>query len=516
MWRPQKKARNTRPVGSASSYLYDCLDAGDDDGDGDFLLSSPERSRSLGRRPLLKSSLRFASRRQTMSTSTSPATLSSAESRRRHSIASFFAPKRYKESRIPVDRTRSDWNSVAQEIETVIFGESDEEEREQEGLSRDAIRNAPTNSTSSTSGNKSKNGVRFGRRRRKSAMLSTPLHVVPSTSMNPIAYNLFDDQEMIRPTTARSVGRTQQSPVVIYDQKYRNSPESLFSPIWTVLSATFVTLLVVRIATSLLTSGAGTLILILLAGAFVTEGVVRPIRLVRMLHSSPVLFWACFGAIFGSLHALWYQRFDPLLSWFQTKCQETTSSFECIWIGNLTSGIVDNASSISDDESTYNDFVMLWGLLRGVFYGVEAGSLWLITFGDRSNPSNLTKSFVWHIWRPMRRVYNRALIRRHGKRHFASSFSKPFLTAMEDDFILTERKDAKQHHRCAICLDCLDSRWEEDVGGDPKDRHVHESFQCQLLPCLHCFHEDSARHWLNIQHTCPVCRVPVLGMQSFR
>jgi hypothetical protein len=30
---------------------------------------------------------------------------------------------------------------------------------------------------------------------------------------------------------------------------------------------------------------------------------------------------------------------------------------------------------------------------------------------------------------------------------------------------------------------------------------------------LHGFHETCVRHWLTIRHTCPVCRVPVLGMQ---
>jgi hypothetical protein len=508
MWRPHKNARDTGHVGSPSSNLSDRRDAG---GDGEWLPSSlpqtsaPMGSRTLRRRRSWESSVSFASRRKFISTLIPSIMSSSRAPRRRRSAISSSAPSRYREnSRIAANRTRSDWNTVAQEIETVIYGESDEEEREYEGVSPEPRRIALINSTSSTNRRRSRNnyGMRLGRWRRKSSARSPTVNP-PTVPVTHIEYNLFDDQQIARPNTTTSRRSTRASPIVIYGQKYRKSPESLFRPILIILSTTFVTLLVVRIVTNLLTSGVGMIIVIPLAGRFVHEVVTRPIRLVRVLHSSPVLFWGCFGAVFCSLRALWYHRFDhllPLLSLLPTKSQETVSSFEWMGIVNMTSVLVESDSN-SADASTYNHFVILWGLIRGVFYGVEVGSVWLAIFGDRSNPSPLTKSFLWRIWRPVRRCYQRAMVRSRNQR------------------CLVERKDGNYRHRCAICLDCLNCLDSVKDDDHPIDQHADEAVekphvQCQLLPCLHRFHDDCVRHWLTIRHTCPVCRVPVQGMQS--
>ena len=493
MWRPHKNARNTGHVRSPSSNLSDRRHDG---GDGERLSSSLEQISA----PMRSKTLR---RRRSSIPSVSFAMPSSRVPWRRRSAVSFSAPSRYRESsRIAANRTRSEWNTVADEIETVIYGESDEEERENEGASTVPRRIAFTNGTNSTDRRRSNYGMRLRRWRRKSSSRSPTVN--PSTvPVTHIEYNLFDDQQIARPNTTTSTSTrrsTQASPIVIYGQKYRKSSESLFRPISMTLSATFVTLLVVRIATNLLTSGVGMVIVIPLAGRFVHEVVTRPIRLVRVLHSSPVLFWGCVGAVFCSLRALWHYRFDhllPLLSWLPTKSQERISSFEWMGIGNMTSVLLETDRN-SDDESTYNDFVMLWVLIRGVFYGVEVGSVWLVIFGDRSNPSPFTKKIVWRIWRTVRRCYQRVVIR------------------SQNQICLGEQEGRNHKHRCVICLDCLESVKDDNrpnyQHGDEAVEKTH--IQCQLFPCLHCFHEDCVRHWLTIRHTCPVCRVPVLGMQS--
>lgn len=513
MWKLHKNARKKGIVGSSIANFHDGLDAGN----GEFparISASIRSTKALGRRGSRKPPASFALRRGTATTSSSPLNSSSGAPRRRRSAVFSSA----------ANRTQSNWNTVAQEIETVVFGDSDEEEKEDEGPSRQARRNALTNSTTRSNRSRSNFGMRLGRWRRKSPTISRTVSR-PSIPMTHMTYNLFDDLQVVTSSTTSSFSSsrsTQRSSIVIYGQKYCNSSESLFKPISIVLSATFVTLLGVRIVTNLLTSEVGMVIEMILVGRFLHEVVNRPMQLVQALHSSPVLYWACFGAVFFSLRALRHHRIHqlfPLFSWLPTTSKTITSSFEWVGIGNTITVLVENDRS-SDDESTYNDLIMLWGLIHGLFCGLQVGCVWLIIFGDVSNPSRLTQSFHRRIWRPLRLYHQRTIIQIQNWRLLATSSSNPFATAMPDGLSLFEQQNGIHKHRCAICLESfVFMKEEEQVDGDPNDQHVDEAVenprvQCQLLPCLHCFHKDCARQWLTIRHTCPICRVPVRGMQS--
>lgn len=389
MWRTRKKPK--------SSNLYNGLRAGQAE---DWVSSSHERvvptPRNIARRRLSKPSNFFAS-----SGSEIP--------RRRRS-------------------TRSDWNSVAREIETVVFGESDEdhEDEDEDDMDREGIPAARRRN----SRRKNRSGVRLGRWGRKppgQQPTSNLRRIVPRTHF---AYNLFDEptrrQTVVSPTS------------VIYGQKYLK--ESLIQPISMLLSVLSVALLLVRIATNLLTSIVGTILVILLLIICWRKALTQPLLVLQLLQASPVLFWASLGAVVCALYSLLHHRFDPH----------------------------------GEDEGTYNDFVLLWGLVRGAFYGLEVGCVWLIVFGDRLNPSRLTKSLLLCVWRP---TSNEA-----------------------DDFVSFDSKDeaTQKNHQCAICIDSIDDKADA----------------CVLLPCSHSFHEECARHWLTIRHTCPVCRVKVLGTNS--
>lgn len=528
MWRTHKNVRNLGSVGSSGENLHDGLHT-NDDGEWSSSLakgSASTTSVTLGRRRRRSSkhSSTFASRRKTAVTlASSMLSSSSRRPRTKCTSISLSASMRYRESsRIAPKRAQSDWNLVAQEIETVFFGEINEEERENEGVSREARRNALTSSTDGRN-RRGKFGIRFGKWRQKSPTTSTNVNS-QTVEVNRLPYNLFDDQQITRPNTISSSRRAQPSPFVIYRQKYQKSPESLFRPISIVLFIIFVTLLAIRIATNLLMSGAGIVVVILLVGRFVREVVIKPIRLLRVLHTSPVLFWACFGAVFCSFDALWRHRsyhFLPLLSGVANASMSTLVSFELMRIRNITSVLVGNDNS-DDDDSNYYDLVMLWGLLRGLFYGAEVGSLWLVIFGDSSNPSLLTQRFHRRIWGPVRRYFERAMMRSQDRRRFSLLASKPFGSTADSDLLVSKQEnknDALCH--CAICLDCFDSvKEDEQIIGDTKDSQIEEAdgkvfVQCQLLPCLHCFHRDCVHHWLTVRHTCPICRVPVHGIQSY-
>ena len=392
MWKPRKKPK--------SSNLYNGLKVGQAE---DWVSSSHERiaptPRYIARRRMSKPSNLFSS-----SGSEIP--------RRRRS-------------------TRSDWNSVAREIETVVFGESDEDDEDnmdREGIPAARIRNSRRNSLSRSDPDRS--GMRLGRWRRKppsQQSISNLRRTVPRTHF---AYNLFDE-----PARRQTVS---SSTSVIYGQKYFK--ESLFRPISMLLSVLSVALLLVRIATNLLTSIVGTILVILLAIICWHKALTQPFLVLQLLQASPVLFWAFLGAVVCALYSLLHHRFDPH----------------------------------GEDEGTYNDFVLLWGLVRGAFYGLEVGCVWLIIFGDHLNPSRLTKSLLLCVWRP---------------------------TSNEADGLVSfDSKDeaTQKNHQCAICIDSIDDK----------------AVACILLPCSHSFHEECARHWLTIRRTCPVCRVQVLGTNS--
>jgi hypothetical protein len=284
-------------------------------------------------------------------------------------------------------------------------------------------------------------------------------------------------------------------------------------PILAFLSATFVLLLVVRVVMSLLTAAVGIGLLLVFVVRLVTEVLVRPVRLVRTLHASPILSCTVLGVVFGAVRALWRDRFLPWwLDGWPGHDGDTVS----------TRHYLDSAA----EDGTSIDLVMLWGSVQGLVYGIEMGCLWCCVLGDTSRPTCLARYFYHRVWRPLRRQYRRsANARRRPGRQDPRGLSVKDSSGRrgdgggddDDDHHYDDgRSGGDDRHQCVICLEPFD----DTVGGavqtgegrDCRSGSLPDRYR--LLPCRHCFHRECARHWLTIRRTCPICRVNVQGMEG--
>jgi Ring finger domain len=414
-------------------------------------------------------------------------------------------------------RTRrpSSLDLVAQEIETVIFGESDDEdESDGDGDDQSSMEDAENDSVCLNSEGHESDGLNFRRRGGRNAFKRNridPIHYSSLDSEEINSYGLFDDPQEQRRGRRSKAGRSAPG-AIIYAKRYQ-SPGTLFVPILVFLSATFAALLVIRVIMSLLTAAVGMVILILLAIRFVQEFVTRPIRLIRNLHASPVVCFASLGAVVGAIHALWVQGLFPLSMLIMTA---STSRFP----ENLRNSLrdwfqLDEATSNCDSDGINVDLIMLWGLLRGLGYGIEIGSLWLILFGKSTNSTALSRHIYRRIWKPLKRQYRHSA--RITERQTNDDSTPVANRASTSMYQLDDDNDrGSDRHLCSICL--------ERLGDDPTDSSVGEvgvdikfssiPDRYQLLPCNHSFHRECARHWLTIQKTCPVCRRDVKGMRG--
>ncbi|KAF1320337.1 Ring-h2 finger protein atl34, partial [Globisporangium splendens] len=84
-------------------------------------------------------------------------------------------------------------------------------------------------------------------------------------------------------------------------------------------------------------------------------------------------------------------------------------------------------------------------------------------------------------------------------------------------------------HRAAAAEYAMQISAERDdgpVSNSPSEHSSHDESECPIccgdlssehtlrLPCSHEYHSACVRVWLNMQHTCPVCRVPLDPAQS--
>ena len=87
------------------------------------------------------------------------------------------------------------------------------------------------------------------------------------------------------------------------------------------ISVAFVLLLAIRVVTHL-----GAIIVAIFAYRAMNEFIMRPIRLIRKIHSSPLLFFACFGAIFGGLQVLLNHQREGLVTLLFSRTLRNTST----------------------------------------------------------------------------------------------------------------------------------------------------------------------------------------------
>lgn len=60
---------------------------------------------------------------------------------------------------------------------------------------------------------------------------------------------------------------------------------------------------------------------------------------------------------------------------------------------------------------------------------------------------------------------------------------------------------AVEQRPCSVCLQSL-------IVGQEEDNNI------MILPCFHIFHNSCGRRWLNVHHTCPLCRKAVAAGQE--
>jgi hypothetical protein len=314
------------------------------------------------------------------------------------------------------------------------------------------------------------------------------------------SYGLFDDTHRRKQNRYKSMLSSSSSSVssIIYAKKYQ-SPGTLFESILVFLSAMFAILLVIRVIMSLLTAVVGMVILVLFTGMVVNEFLTRPVRLIRHLHTSPVLSFTSLGAILGTIHAYCMGHMSAL--------SFTMNSSTC-WIPPDFGNCLKDWFQVGAAATSYTckaikiDLVMLGGLIRGLAYGLQIGYLWLIIFGKSSKSTALSRYIHRRIWRPLKRQYRRSVV-------LIGQTKYPMVPSDRR----TRNADANGDdcHHCSICLENFDNVVNSETN---RERDFPLPDRYQMLPCHHCFHRDCARHWLTIQQTCPVCRVQVKGMRG--
>jgi hypothetical protein len=390
---------------------------------------------------------------------------------------------------------------VAEEIETVIYGESDsEEEGEMENLDQCVIEE-----------------MLRSPRRNKIRRRSRPAYRSRATDLKNInCYTLFEMTGDDSQKTGRYQQRSISSPLpssIIYAKKYQSTGE-MFMPILLFLGAMFVLLLVVQILTSLLNAVMGVTLILFLVLKLAQELAARPTRLIRNVHSSPVLCMAFVGSVFGAFYAVWQQCLRPLVlfSIHETRTFAINSAKDSMELFMDTSSSYYIASS---DYSEITHRIMMWGLLRGLAIGIEVGCIWLIVLGDSSNPTAVSRYIYRRVWQPLKRQYQQTAAVKARRRNSAVRVG----VVWENGNAANDDSSSPGYHRnqCAICLDMFQDAMVVAGNGDNCSSNCASTLyhdRYQLLPCLHCFHRECARHWLSIQRTCPVCREKVDGMKG--
>jgi Ring finger domain len=399
---------------------------------------------------------------------------------------------------------------VAQEIETVIYGESDDENNDDELQFSSCYKMEEDDIVDGRCGvgNKSDNRVistrrRSGQDRRKENHSTIVTRTVTFCDDEINRYGLFDDLYHHHQRACTKLKGAPSSCSIIYTKKYQ-SPGALFAPFLGFLSAMFVILLVIRVIMSLLSAVVGTVALLLLAGSVVHEFLTQPVRLIRNLHTSPVLCFGVLGAMLGAIHGLLVEHLFPLSMTLMDSC--TFQMLSGYGHGIEDCFQVDAAATSYKGDTINTDLIMLWGLIHGLGYGIEIGYVWFILFGKSSKSTALSRYIYRQVWQPLKRQYKSSAVLMEQSKH-------P-LVSMEHrvrNIDYQGEATGENCHYCSICLENLDdsvnSETNHERDSPPPDRY-------QMLPCHHCFHRDCARHWLTIQQTCPVCRIQVEGMRG--
>jgi hypothetical protein len=392
---------------------------------------------------------------------------------------------------------------VAQEIETVIYGESDDDNDEDSQLpstfeTEDNVSDEDGRSAESHNLDRTEIDTirRTGQCRRRYNDKTVATRMFPFRGDEINSYGLFDDPQgrsgRSKPNSCLASSSSSRS--IIYAKKYQ-LPGNLLTPILVFLSATFAILLVIRVVTSLMSAAVGIVILLFLVGRMVNEFLTHPVRLIRNIHASPVRYFATLGAMLGAIHVLLVGHLSPI----SRKLIHCSTSWISSDFGHgLKEWFQVNVTTTSYTGDTIQiDLVMLWRLIRGIGYGIEIGCLWIIIFGKSSKSTALSRYLHRRVWRPLKRYYRRSVV----------LLGHP--TTRNDDNLGHSYGDARNN--CSICLETFD-----DIIYYESNRQRDSPLlnRYQLLPCHHCFHRDCARNWLTIQQTCPICRDKVMGMRG--
>ena len=425
---------------------------------------------------------------------------------------------------------------VADEIETVIYGESDSEEedddwveeeqgidddlREREDEGEDSVErigetvrfeDVGISSFSTAGAHRRKPPPSRTRRRDRSSSRTA----IGTDFSNINSYSLFD-----MPGAERGKrSSTPSSSTIIYEQKYQ-APGDMLIPILMLLGGIMVFVLVIQMLMSLFNVAVGFGFMILLVVKVLQEFVSRPIRLIGTVHSSPVLYLTIAGATLGSLHSLLQHYLLPVVS----SSMNLRSFLDSKDVKATLIHAVDalSTSASVNHGSVRMDRIMMWGLIKGAVAGIEVGCLWLIVFGDESHSTAVSKYVYRRVWKQLKRQYGQSAALRQCQR---SSYDELRCSHQSNEHRASGNGDTAggdYRNQCAICFEAFqDDAVATDIKASLDDMDDSKSInrlfpdRYQLLPCAHCFHRECARHWLSIQRSCPVCRERVEAMRGY-
>lgn len=259
---------------------------------------------------------------------------------------------------------------------------------------------------------------------------------------------------------------------------------------------------------SLLVAG-GIALMILIALCLLGYAWNQPLQTLRKIQENPVLIWTAMGALGGLLWDF-SLRLRPLATFWKESmknlprgsCLDEGWSWTLDQCGVLHDIYAFSRTPIARDRQTltvfYNAFfveqdrsVTLLCVTFGIGVGCCVAGAWEVLFGTRDNP------YVLYT-RCLDRVRLITRNRRQREKEQAQAVWQREFNRKEKIGGTGDRRNSRRPH-CSICLEEFPCNEDE----------TSSLFHRHYLLCRHSFHHTCIQEWLEINSSCPICRIPL-------